>query len=157
MEKGTQKCSRNKYPLPNSGREKGCFWKVQLLKLVEIFNCLILQRKALPHLCLPASTPRTSDSFCPGLQWPPDSAVPTQQADSEPGSGERDPGEAMKEVQGGAALTSCPSTTARGCLPCPGSRGSWADQTVLLGSASWQAVPSALRQPNFLLRGPLWA
>ena len=109
------------------------------------------------HLCLPASTPRTSDRFCPGLQWPPDSAVPARQADSEPGSGERDPGEAMKEVQGGAALTSCPSTTAQGCLPCPGSRGPWADQTVLLSSASWQAVPSALRQPNFLLRGPLWA
>ena len=54
----------------------------------------------------------------------------------------------------------CPAA-ARGCQPCPGSRGPWADQTVLLSSASWQAVPSALRrhlrQPNFLLRGPLWA
>lgn len=73
--------------------------------------------------------------------------------------GETDPGEALKEVQE-LLPRSCPPA-ARGCQPCPGSRGPWADQTVLLSSASWQAVPSALRrhlrQPNFLLRGPLWA
>lgn len=143
---------------------KGCLQRVQLLNVVALTASFSRGRLfttsgslLLYHVTVRASA-RTADAH---MTWSPNRRQTS--SITQPGrEGSRRWHRRLSRRHLGLNVPALPTpNTACSVLALEATLRSWADRTVLTSSASWQIVTPGLgrhlRQPNFLLRGPLGA